>query len=231
MAAGDITDALVAELGIRLEDPQQGTFTDAVKLLALNRGQIQVCHYLNNGYLTELEAVESDLTISGGSYSIASLDSSNGVLKGAEGILAVGFDLSDSGTYTFATELDIRNIKRIENTYLADSTTNFLYYIFKNTIYTLWGDPAYSTYASADGQIYYLSKPATMTTSVDPEINSGLYEIMLLFAETICWAMDAKIDRRTKALEAALNQCKRLNEEYTPADNIGTKGRIATGEK
>jgi len=226
--AGDITDALVDELGIRLEDPQEGTFTDEVKLLALNRGQIQVCHYLNNAYLTELEAVESDLTISGGSYSIASLDSSNGVLKGAEGILAVAFDLSDAGSYTFATEVDIRNIKRTENTYLADSTTNYLYYIFADTIYCLWGG---GTYANADGQIYYLSKPATMTTSVDPEINSGLHEIMLLFAETICWAMDAKIDRRIKALEAALNQCKRLNEEYTPAENIGTKGRIMTGER
>jgi len=228
MASGDITDALVDELGVRLEDPQESTFTEAVKLLALNRGQIQVCHYLNNGYLTELEAVESDLNISGGSYSMALLDSNNGPLKGAEGILAVGFDLLDAGTYTFATELDIRNIKRTENTYLTDSLTNFLYYIFKNTIYCLWGG---ATKASADGQIYYLSKPATMTTSIDPEINSGLHEIMLLFAETICWAMDAKIDRRTKALEAALNQCKRLNEEYSPAENIGTKGRIRTGEK
>ena len=228
MAAGDITDALVDELAIRLEDPNQAVFTDAVLLLALNRGQIQVCHYLNNGYLTELEAVESDLTISGGSYSMASLDSNNGVLKGAEGILAVGFDLSDSGTYTFATEVDIRNMKRTENTYLADATTNYLYYIFSNTVYCFWGG---GTYANADGQIYYLSKPASMTTSVDPEINSGLYEIMLLFSEAICWAMDAKIDRRTKALEEALSQCQALNEKYTPATNIGTKGRIEIGAK
>jgi hypothetical protein len=228
MAAGDITDALVDELGIRLEDPAEAVFTEAVKLLALNRGQIQVCHYLNNAYLTELEAVESDLTISGGSYSIASLDTSNGALKGSEGILAVGFDLDDSGTYTFATEVDIRNIKRTENTYLADALTNYLYYIFSNTIYCLWGGTAK---ASADGQIYYLSKPASMTTAVDPEINSGLHEIMLLFAEAICWAMDAKIDRRTKALESALSQCQKLNEKYTPATNIGTKGRIEIGNK
>ena len=226
--AGEITQALLDELGIRLEDPAESVFTDEVKLLALNRGQIQVCHYLNNAYLTELEAVDSDLTISGGSYAITSLDSSNGVLKGSEGILAVAFDLDDAGTYTFATEVDIRNIKRTENAYLEDSLTNFLYYIFSNTVYCLWGGTAKS---SADGQIYYISKPATMSLTVDPEINSGIYEIMLLFAEAICWSMDARIDRRTKALESALNQCQILNEKYTPAENIGTKGRIETGKQ
>jgi len=176
--------------------------------------------------------VESDLTISGGSYSMATLDSNNGALKGSEGILAVGFDLEDAGSYTFATEVDIRNIKRTENTYLSDSLTNFLYYIFANTIYCLWGGTTGDfEKASADGQIYYLSKPADMTTSVDPEINSGLHEIMLLFAEAICWTMEGKRERRTKALEAALNQCQALNEEYTPAEGIGTKGRIEAGGK
>jgi len=223
MAAGDITDALVDELGIRLEDASESNFTEATKLLALNRGQIQCCHFLHSAYLTELEAVETDLDISGGSYSISSLDSSNGALKGGEGIIAVAFDLDDAGSYTFATQVDLKNIKRTENTYLADSLTNFLYYIHGNTIYCLWGG---DTKASADGQIFYLSIPATMTTDVDPEINSGLHEIMLLFAEAICWAMDGQIDRRTKAMESALAQVEVLNKKYTPADNIGTKGRI-----
>lgn len=228
MAAGDITDALVDELGIRLEDSEENVFTEAAKLLALNRGQIQVCHYLRNEYLTELETIDDGVAnagedISGGSFAFSSLD--NTVLKGAEGLLATSVQVGGSGDFLWATEIDLKRRKRLENTYLAKSDTNILYYVFASTIYYLL-----TTYASSVAAIYYLKVPATMTTSVDPVINSGLHEIMLLFAEALCWGMDAKIDRRDKAIESAMLQCEVLNAKYTPADNIGTKGRILISE-
>ena len=221
--AGDITDDLVDELGIRLEDPDENVFTKAEKLLALNRGQIQVCHFLNNHYLTELETIQNNAgageDISGGSFALSDLD--NTVLKGAEGIIATSVQVGGAGDWIWANEIDLKRRKRLENTYLAKSDTNILYYIYSSTIYYLL-----TTSASNKGAIYYLKVPADMTTDVDPTINSGLYEIMLLFAEAICWGMDGKIDRYEQANESAKLQCKVLNEKYTPAVEIGTKGRI-----
>jgi len=227
MAAGDITDALVDELGIRLEDPDEAVFTEAEKLLALNRGQVQVCHFLNNHYLTELETIDDGVAnagedVSGGSFAFSSLD--NTPLKGAEGIIATGVKVGGSGYFKWATEIDLPRRKRLENTYLAKSDTNILYYIYGSTIYYLL-----TTYASSTAAIYYLKVPTTMTTSVDPVINTGLHEIMLLFAESICWGMDAKIERRDKAYESAILQCDVLNAKYKPATEIGTKGRIEIG--
>ena len=228
MADGDITDDLLDELGIRLEDPDEGVFTESAKTLAMTRGQVLVCHFLNNHYLTELEAIDDGVAhagedISGGSFAFSSLD--NTVLKGGEGIIATSVQVGGAGDFLWATEIDLQRRKRLENSYLAKSDTNILYYIFGSTIYYLL-----TTYASSKGAIYYLKVPTTMTTDVDPEINSGLYEIMLLFAESICWGMDAKIDRRDKAYESAMLQCEVLNEKYTPAAEIGTKGRIEIGK-
>ena len=221
--ATNITDALIDELGIRLEDASESNFTEATKVLALNRGQIQCCHFLHNAYLTELETLDGSDDIDTGEFALSSL--ANTVLKGSEGIIRVSVQVANTGDYIWATELDLNNIKRVENIYLAGSDTNILYYIFSGTIYFLL-----DTLADSNAKIYYLKVPTDMAPStgddVDPTINVGLHEILLLFAEAICWTMDGQIDRRTKAMESALAQVEKLNKKYTPADNIGTKGRI-----
>jgi hypothetical protein len=43
--------------------------------------------------------------------------------------------------------------------------------------------------------------------------------------------MDAKIERRDKALECAMLQVEVLNNKYIPAPEIGTKGRIEVGKQ
>jgi len=232
MATGDTSDDLLDELGIRLEDPDEAVFTEAAKTVALTRGQIQVCHFLNNHYLTELETIDDGVAnagedVSGGSFGLSSLDGTP--LKGAEGIIATSVQVGGSGDFIWATEIDLQRRKRLENTYLAQSDTNILYYVYANTIYYLL-----TTYASTVAAIYYLKVPTAIggtgaTTPADPTINSGLYEIMLLFAESICWGMDSKIERKDKAYESAILQCDVLNAKYKPATEIGTKGRIEIG--
>jgi len=64
-----------------------------------------------------------------------------------------------------------------------------------------------------------------MTTGVDPILNSSLHPLIVSLSESICWAMDAKLERRNAALTASFNEIKMLNEKYTPAEGIGTKGR------
>lgn len=219
MAAGDITDALVDELGLRLEDAGENVFTSAFKLEALNKAQKQLAQMLHVGYLTELENSESALDVSGGSYAITSLNSADGVFKGAEGVLRVSVDIGTAGTYYFATKVDIKDIKRTENTYLAGSDTNILWYIFGSSVYIIC-----TTYTATIATIYYLKKPTTMTTDVDPILNKALHPLICTLAEAICWAMDGKLDRRQAAYEMALMEIGTLNARYKPAEGIG-KGR------
>jgi len=217
--AGEITVLLEAELGLRLEDPGENVFTEAFKLVALNKAQKQAAQMLHTGYLTELENSESALDVSGGSYAITSLNSSDGVFKGAEGVLRVSVDPGTAGTYYFATKVDIKDIKRTENTYLAGSDTNILWYIFSSSVYILC-----TTYTATVATIYYLKKPTSMTTAVDPILNRALHPLICTLAEAICWAMDGKLDRRQAAYDIALAEIEILNARYKPAEGVG-KGR------
>ena len=218
--AGEITVLLEAELGLRLEDPGENVFTEAFKLVALNKAQKQLAQMLHTGYLTELESSTAALDVSGGSYAITSLNTSDGVFKGAEGVLKVSIDPDGSGTYYFATKVDIKNIKSTENTYLAGSDTNPLWYIFASSVYIL----ITATYTGALATIYYLKKPTTMTTSVDPVLNRALHPLICTLAEAICWAMDGKLDRRQAAYDIALTEIEILNARYKPPEGSG-KGR------
>ena len=224
--AGEITVLLEAELGLRLEDPGENVFTEAFKLVALNKAQKQAAQMLHTGYLTELENSESALDVSGGSYAITSLNATEhasygngGVFKGAEGVLRVSVDPGTAGTYYFATKVDIKDIKRTENTYLAGSDTNILWYIFSSSVYILC-----TTYTATVATIYYLKKPYDMTTSLDPLLNRALHPLICTLAEAICWAMDGKLDRRQAAYDIALAEIEILNARYKPAEGVG-KGR------
>ena len=217
--AGEITVLLIDELGLKLEDAGENVFTEAFKLVALNKAQKQAAQMLHTGYLTELENSESALDVSGGSYAITSLNSSDGVFKGAEGVLRVSVDPGTAGTYYFATKVDIKDIKRTENTYLAGSDTNILWYIFSSSVYILC-----TTYTATVATIYYLKKPTSMTTDVDPILNRALHPLICTLAEAICWAMDGKLDRRQAAYDIALAEIEILNARYKPAEGVG-KGR------
>ena len=58
-------------------------------------------------------------------------------------------------------------------------------------------------------------------------LNPALHELVLDFAESQLWRMDAKSDRATSAYNSALNMVKALNERYQieKPQGIGTKGR------
>ena len=48
---------MLANLGLRLEDPAESVFTSAAKLDSLNLGQKTVCNMVDNNYLAELQTV------------------------------------------------------------------------------------------------------------------------------------------------------------------------------
>jgi len=220
MAVGDVTQGLLDELGLRLEDPSESSFTQTMKLKSLNNAQKRLCNMLNSGYLTELETVDSAEDVSGGNVSLSSLD--NDVLRGAEGIIAVKFYAGGTGDGSYMNRQPVEKLRDLENSFLAASDDNLIYYVFNNTLYV-----QATTLTDSTADIYYRKVPTDMSVTsgagVDPTVNSALYEVMLLLAEAECWAMDAQLERRGSALKSAYEEIEILNARYQEVKGIGTK--------
>ena len=221
--AGEITVAMIDELGLRLEDAAAINFTDTFKLEALNKAQYQLANMLHNSYLTELETEETALDWSGISsdgYAFSSL-TADPVFRGGQGILKVGIGWgAPATTYIWATRLDLQKIKRVENTYLVGSDANPLFYVFKSYLFV-----SVTTYTLLKGKVLFHTYPATMTTGVDPVLNSSFHNLIVSLAEGMCWAMDNKLSRRNAVIKSAFDEIKTLNEKVRRAPNVGTQNR------
>jgi hypothetical protein len=112
--------------------------------------------------------------------------------------------------------------KRLENTYLATSTTNPVAYTF--------GEKLYVDGSSAQGavDVWYLRQPVAVAASGDEcELNIALHEVVIDLAESQLWKMDAKVDRAAAAYQNASAQMEALNARYAieAPSGIGTKNR------
>jgi hypothetical protein len=218
---------LNANLGLRMEDPAQSVFTAQAKMDSVNLAQKTVVNMIDNGYLTELETIENDQALGGGSDAAGSVAfGSAGITPVRGGIIGVYDETND----LWCTMIEPSDVKRLENSYLTGSVQNPVAYIFNATVYV---KP--TTVSSVD--IWYLKAPDDFVytdtgsgvggmASASP-LNAALHELVLDFAEAQLWRMDAKIDRATSAYNSALNMIKTLNDRYQvekPA-GIGTKGR------
>lgn len=212
---------LNAILGLRLEDPAESVFTKQAKVDAINTAQKTIVNMVDNGYLTELETILDNQALTDGKYAYLGLISP---VRG--GIIGVYDETNDK----WCTMIEPGDVKRLENTYLSGDTTNPVAYNFNSTIYV---KP--TTVANVD--VWYLKAPddfvyTDATSGVGGmasacPLNPALHELVLDFAESQLWRMDAKSDRATSAYNSALNMIKTLNERYQieKPQGIGTKGR------
>lgn len=216
MAAGDVSDALAAQLAVRLEDEANQEFSNTTKLKMLDRAQLQLCNMLHNAYLSEFEAIKSSADASGGSVTFATIDS-GGILRGAEGILKVKVAPGGSNA-VWALEIDLKNIKITENTYQAYDDERIMYYVWDEQVYILC-----TTSVGTTADIYYLEKPAEITTNFDPLLNTSLHNLLLDLAEAKCWAINGQFDRRKEIMDYVLTQIETLNARHAKPEGIGTK--------
>lgn len=115
-------------LGLRLNDAAEKVFTGKYKHQALSNGQIIVAHLLNNGYLTELETLDSNESATSGSVAFSNLSES--VLRGAGGILNIkNYNGKHCAMLNFPGDL-----KDNENSYLAGDTRQPKAWIFEEAV-------------------------------------------------------------------------------------------------
>ena len=236
-------------LALRLEDPSSTAFTFAAKLDALNIAQREVVNIIHNGYLTDLQVIDSQsvhatnafqnnqLAVSTANVTFASA----GIAPIRNGIIAIkvyNLGSSGSGSYAassmgFANMIEPRDIKRLENSYLAGTDTNPVAYVFQETIFVEIGTDVTSLGSGGTTHgidIWYLKQPtALVANDTECELNIALHTLVVDLAEHQLWKMDNKADRGALAYNNAISQITALNERYaTESPNgIGTTSRYA----
>ena len=234
-------------LALRLEDPTSTAFTAAAKLDALNIAQREVVNIIHNGYLTDLQVIDAHtvhvtngFTANNLTATTASLTFSGaGIAPIRNGIIAIKvYNLAnDSGSYAassmgFANMIEPRDIKRLENSYLAGTDTNPVAYVFQETIFVEIGTAVTSAGSGTTHgiDIWYLKQPtAIAANATECELNIALHTLVVDLAEHQLWKMDNKADRGALAYNNAISQITALNERYaTESPNgIGTTSRYA----
>jgi len=208
---------MLSTLGLRLEDPSESSFTQAAKLDALNIAQKSVVNLIHNAYLGELQVIDESKTMTANAIDISvGGDLSEEVMR--NGIIAV-YDATDD---VWCTMIDPGDQKRLENSYLAGSTTNPVAYVFSDKLFV--DGPG----ATDDVDVWYLRSPADIEADGNEcSLNVALHESVVDMAESQLWKMDAKNDRATAAYANGKGQIDSLNARYpTEAPTgIGTKGR------
>ena len=207
---------MLSNLGLRLEDPAASVFTSAAKLDSLNLAQKTVCSMIANAYLVELQTIANDISVTSGSCSFDTAFGSgvNPIRNGITGVY-------DESNDVWCTMIEPGDVKRLENSYLDGSTSNPIAYVFADTIYI-------KPTSTATIDVWYIKEPTDLAASAtECELNPALQEMVLDFAESQLWRMDAKADRANAAYNNALNLIKVLNERYQneKPTGIGTKGR------
>lgn len=213
MAAGDISDGMVTRLGLRLEDAKQKTFSVSMKFTALNSGQLYVARVLNKAYLGQLEVSDSARAQTVNALAYSALDGGSSTLLGGSDDFIIS--VQDNSTSDYMAKTTVDELKTLENSYLAGGTTNFLWYAFDEKINTIGGG------ATSSIKVAFYKTPVTMTTSVDPVLSRGLYDLIVTLAESELWTMSEEVERHVVAWESAMRQIKILNDKYQPPVEVG----------
>jgi len=184
-------DIMVDMLGLRLEDTEESSFSSDAKIKSLNLAQKTVVNLIHNAYLTELEVEDADEAVTSGSIAFSELSS----VPVRNSIISV---MISDGNY--ATMIDVRDVAKTQNSLLSGTSTTPVSYIFDEKIYILPTDTE-----SLD--VRYLKEPTDITDSSSSEslLNESLHEIILDFAESLLWRMDAQSDRAASAYTSASN--------------------------
>lgn len=203
MPVGDITDALVNSLKIRLEDEDDVDFGDTKLLGFLNEAQTELIGLIDNAYLTEIEVVETSKAMTALELAFSSLTYS--VCRGGTGITKVKiYPGGSNGKFAVPTNVD--ELKRFENSLVGYSDSRPMYYVYGEKIIGLC-----TTSTSTKCDVWYLREPVVMTTDVDPDLNAILHPILLDLAENRGWLINHQGDRAVSAMNSAVEKIKIFN--------------------
>lgn len=206
-------------LGDRMEDSAGDLFSDTVKLRYLNRAQDRLIQSLNRHLLTDLHVLvtgismrtDNDVDTFFKSYFIPTQaqDLASDPFGGPLGILGVRIANSE-----FIRKVSFEIVKDFSTGYISFSSTEPVYFIFKNRIYI------YNNSANVD--CYYIKTPTALAVDNTSDLNALFHDAILEFAEAELWRLSDKPDRMNTAMNRGFEFVARYNQN--PATNVVGEG-------
>jgi len=206
-------------LGDRMEDSAGDLFSDTVKLRYLNRAQDRLIQSLNRHLLTDLHVLvtgismrtDNDVDTFFKSYFIPTQaqDLASDPFGGPLGILGVRIANSE-----FIRKVSFEIVKDFSTGYVSFSSTEPVYFIFKNRIYI------YNNSANVD--CYYIKTPTVLAVDNTSDLNALFHDAILEFAEAELWRLSDKPDRMNTAMNRGFEFVARYNQN--PATNVVGEG-------
>tara|TARA_R100001530_G_scaffold14867_2_gene13309 strand:+ start:4835 stop:5503 length:669 start_codon:yes stop_codon:yes gene_type:complete len=208
---------MLSTLGLRLEDSDEASFPEQIKLDAINLALRAVANLLHNSYLTELQVVDANIGMASNALAFSELT----YIPLRNGIVAVKDNPGNGGSAKWATMIAPEDQKKLENTYMAASDSNPISYVFSEKIYVDGLGPTSAIdvwYIREPFDIVSVAASPAIATQIvkdnECELNAALHEAIIYMAEAHLWEMDAKQDRANSARKTAMSQIDTLNARY-----------------
>ena len=192
---------ILAMLGRRLEDEANTKFPIENKVDAMNNGMIRLINLLDNDHLEELRVIENVPTgeITAGVALLSVL--ANGVIRnGVEKVY-------DTVGTKFLHLVDIKDLDKQANTYLAPSATHGYAYVYGASLYL-------KPTSLADVDVWYVGKPTLWSSgdySAECPLNLALHGLVADMAESELWKQDGKAEKADAILKVATTEIQTLN--------------------
>ena len=171
---------ILAMLGRRLEDEANTKFPIENKVDAMNNGMIRLINLLDNDHLSVL---------------------ANGVIRnGVEKVY-------DTVGTKFLHLVDIKDLDKQANTYLAPSATHGYAYVYGASLYL-------KPTSLADVDVWYVGKPTLWSSgdySAECPLNLALHGLVADMAESELWKQDGKAEKADAILKVATTEIQTLN--------------------
>ncbi len=214
------TATMLTVLGDRLEDTSGDLYNDTLKLRYLNIAQDKLIQLLNPHLLSDLQTLKVNISLSTDTevdthfkrYFIpnsATLDSTP--FGGALGVIGIRVVNNQ-----FVRKISFDMAKDFTTGYVGFSSTEPVYFIFKNRIYI------YNTTANVD--CYFIKEPTALSDATDniSDLNAIFHDALVELAEAELWRLSNNQARKQDAEQRAYGILGKYNQN--PATQVVGEG-------
>tara|TARA_R110000744_G_scaffold380512_1_gene501590 strand:+ start:15101 stop:15835 length:735 start_codon:yes stop_codon:yes gene_type:complete len=212
------TATMLTVLGDRLEDASGDLYNDTLKLRYLNIAQDKLIQLLNPHLLSDLQTLKVNISLSTDTevdthfkrYFVPDNSTLGAVpFGGALGVIGIRVVNNQ-----FVRKISFDMAKDFTTGYVGFSSTEPVYFIFKNRIYI------YNTTANVD--CYFIKEPTTLASDANSDLNAIFHDALVELAEAELWRLSNNQARKQDAEQRAYSILGKYNQN--PATQVVGEG-------
>ena len=173
MAAGDISDVILATLRARLGDRDGSVWSDAELFAFLNEGFMEMALHMPDGAIPQLSEIDSTALIAGTSNYDLPTDFLRARIVKYKGIVAKHWP-----------SLEKEALR--DDALLVPSESNPFWYLENNDLYVVVGGSGPTQAGAETVELWYMRQPTVISTTVDPDLHASTFDIVQTYAHSRC---------------------------------------------